>query len=351
MQPTTDVEITETKKKRTLKGYAGITLRGICMGSADIVPGVSGGTMAFILGIYEELINSIKTLGDKEFLLAVGTFKIKKVLQIFNWEFLLALALGIALAVATLVRVLHDLLGDENRAVYVWSFFFGLVLASTFVVSKRVKQWTIGKIAILIFGATFGYLLVGVLPLQTPDTWWFWMITGAIASCALILPGISGAFLLVLLGKYEDVLAAASSVLDGDFSQISILIFLALGAAIGLIAFSKFLSWLFKQYHDFTIAFLIGLMLGSLRKIWPWKVETDWLTNAAGNFVLDSDGIRIPIEIKNVAPDLSTPEGVTQFALAVVLALIGATAVILLDRYAGKKEAQEAEVVDSAAAA
>lgn len=352
MQTTTDVEEIRTKKKRTLKGYAGITLRGICMGSADVVPGVSGGTMAFILGIYEELINSIKTLGDKDFLLAVGSFKIKKALQILNWEFLLALAMGIGLAVVTLVRVLHKLLEDENQAVYVWSFFFGLVLASTFVVSKRVKQWTIGKIALLLFGASFGYILVGILPLQTPDTWWFWMLTGAIVSCALILPGISGAFLLLLLGKYEDVLAAAYSVLDGDFSQISILIFLALGAAIGLITFSKFLSWLFKQYHDFTIAFLIGLMLGSLRKIWPWKLETDWLADTAGNFILDSDGFRIPVEIKNIAPDLSTPEGVTQFVFAVVLALVGATAVILLDHYAGKKEEdQEVEVVDSAAAA
>lgn len=349
MQTTTDVEETSTKKKRTLKEYGGITLRGICMGASDIVPGVSGGTMAFILGIYEELINSIKTLGDKEFLLAVGTFKVKKVLQLFNWEFLFALALGILIAIVALAGILESLL--HNQPVYVWSFFFGLVLASAFVVSKRIKQWNIGKFALLLLGALFGYILVGIVPLQTPNTWWFWMLTGAIVSCALILPGISGAFLLVLLGKYLDVLAAVNGVLDGDFSQLPILIFLALGAAIGLITFSQVLSWLFKGYHDLTVALLIGLMLGSLRKIWPWKQDVDWLLDEVGKYVLDGEGLRVVVAQINVPPDLSTQAGVTQLVIAVVLALIGATAVILLDRVAGQKEAQEVEVVDSAAAA
>lgn len=348
---TTEVDEKLTKKKRTLKEYGGITLRGICMGASDIVPGVSGGTMAFILGIYEELINSIKTLGDKEFLLAVGTFKIKKVFQIFNWEFLLAVGLGILIAIIALAGILESLL--IHQPVYLWSFFFGLVLASAIVVSKRVKQWSVAKVALLLVGAFAAYLLVGLVPLQTPDTWWFWMLTGAVVSCALILPGISGAFLLVLLGKYQEVLGVVNAIRAGDLSQISILIFLALGAAIGLITFSQVLSWLFKRYHDFTIALLIGLMLGSLRKIWPWKQDIDWLVDAAtGEFVLDSEGLQVVIEQINVAPDLSTPEGMTQFALAVVLAVIGATAVIVLDRVAGSKEDLEAEeVIDSAATA
>jgi putative membrane protein len=351
MQTTTDVEETSTKKKRTLKEYGGITLRGICMGAADIVPGVSGGTMAFILGIYEELINSIKTLGDKEFLLAVGTFKVKKVLQLFNWEFLLALALGILIAIVTLAGILESLL--HNQPVYVWSFFFGLVLASAFVVSKRIKHWSLGKFGLLLLGALGGYMLVGIVPLQTPDSWWFWMLTGAIVSCALILPGISGAFLLVLLGKYLDVLAAVNGVLAGDLSQLPILIFLALGAAIGLITFSQVLSWLFKRYHDMTVALLIGLMLGSLRKIWPWKQDVEWLLDEVGAYVLDGEGLRVVLTQINIPPDLSTQAGMTQFVFAVVLALVGATAVILLDRVAGQKEEQEAEVVevDSAATA
>jgi len=350
MQTTTDAGEKVTKQKRTLKEYAGLTLRGICMGASDIVPGVSGGTMAFILGIYEELINSIKTLGDKEFLQAVGSFKVKRAMQIFNWEFLLAVALGILIAIATLAGILETLL--HNQPVYIWSFFFGLVLASAFVVSKRIKRWSVGKFGFLLGGAAFGFFLVGIVPLQTPNIWWFWLFTGAVVSCALILPGISGAFLLVLLGKYLDVLAAVNALLDGDFSQIPILIFLAMGAAIGLITVSQILSWLFKQYHDLTIALLIGLMLGSLRKIWPWKQDIDWLVDETGQYVLDSDGVRVAIEQINIAPDFATPAGVTQVVAAVMLAIIGATAVILIDRVAGKKEEEnEAEVVDSAAAA
>ena len=350
MRTTTNGEERTAKQKRTLKEYAGLTLRGLCMGASDIVPGVSGGTMAFILGIYEELINSIKTLGDKEFLLTVGTFKIKKALQIFNWEFLVAVALGILIAIATLAGLLESLL--HNQPVYIWSFFFGLVLASAFVVSKRIKRWGVGTFLLLLAGAAFGYVLVGIVPLRTPDTWWFWLLTGAIVSCALILPGISGAFLLVLLGKYLDVLAAVNAVLDGDFSQVPTLVFLALGAAIGLITISQILSWLFKQYHDFTIALLIGLMLGSLRKIWPWKQDIGWLVDEAGQYVLDSEGIRIVVEQINIPPDISSQQGMIQVGLAVLLAIVGATAVVILDRIAGKKEEEkEVEVVDSAAAA
>jgi putative membrane protein len=219
-----------------------------------------------------------------------------------------------------------------------WSFFFGLVLASVLVVSKRVKQWQPVLFAVLLVGAVGAYLLVGLVPVQTPDDWWFLILSGAIASCALILPGISGAFLLVLLGKYQYVLGAVNDLRGGDLAAAVPIIFVAIGAAIGLVTFAQFLSWLFKQYHDLTVALLIGLMVGSLRKIWPWKMDLDWLRDALGNFVLDSEGHRLVIKQANVLPDFSSSAGITEFIIAVVLALVGIGVILFIDRLAARIE-------------
>lgn len=321
----------QTRQERSLKEYAGITLRGICMGASDIVPGVSGGTMAFILGIYEELIDSIRTVGRPEFIQAVLKFRIKEIFQILNWKFLLALMLGILLAVLTLARTLESLL--ENQPVYLWSFFFGLVLSSVLLVSKRITSWTPANVVALIIFAVGAFFLVGLVPTQTPNAWWFLMLSGAIASCALILPGISGAFLLVLLGKYQFILGAVN---DRDLVSI---VFVGLGAVLGLVSFAQVLGWLFKKYHNITVAALTGLMLGSLRKIWPWKEEVDWLRDAAGNFVLNSDGHQIVIEELNVLPDIAANGGVTQLAIAVSLAIIGFVLIVVIERLANQQAA------------
>lgn len=317
----------QDKPERSLMEYAGITLRGICMGASDIVPGVSGGTMAFILGIYEELIDSIRTVGRPEFIQAVLKFRIKEIFQILNWKFLLALMIGIFLAVLILARPLESLL--VNQPVYLWSFFFGLVLASVFVVSKRIETWTPTTIVALIIAAIAAFALVGLVPTQTPNAWWFLMLSGAIASCALILPGISGAFLLVLLGKYQYVLGAVN---DRD---IVTLIYVGLGAVLGLVSFAQVLSWLFKRYHDVTVAALTGLMIGSLRKIWPWKEEVDWLRDAAGNFILNSDGHQIVIKELNVLPDISN--GAAGLAIAIILAVVGFALVLVMERLGGEQ--------------
>ena len=327
MQSTTPIE--EARPQRTLKDYAGLTLRGICMGASDIVPGVSGGTMAFILGIYEELIDSIRTVGQPEFIQAVLKFRIKDALQILNWQFLLAVAVGIFIAIFTLAQGLEWLL--LNQPVYLWSFFFGLVLASVFTVSKRVKPWTMPLMTATAVGTIAAFILVGLVPAQTPDAWWFLILSGACAICAMILPGISGAFILVLLGKYQFVLSAVN---DRD---IVTLIFVAIGAGLGLVTFAQLLGWLFKQYHDTTVAVLIGLMIGSLRKIWPWKVDVAWLQDAAGAFVLDSHGERIVTQQNIITPNFATGAGVTEFVIAVVLALAGLGLILLLDRVANRK--------------
>ena len=340
MQNTTIEETAVSpKKQRTLPEYLGIVARGVCMGASDIVPGVSGGTMAFILGIYEELINSIRTVGRPSFLQAVFKFRIKEIFQILNWEFLLSIVIGILLAIITLSHTLESLL--LNQPVYLWSFFFGLVLASVLVVSKRLKQWNLSLFAILLVGAASAYLLVGFVPLHTPNDWWFLILSGAIASCALILPGVSGAFLLVLLGKYQYVLGSVNDLRGGDLQAAVPLIFVSIGAAIGLVTFAQLLGWLFRRHHDLTVALLIGLMVGSLRKIWPWKMDLDWLRDDAGQFILDSDGHQMVIEQANILPDLSSSTNVTEFSIAVVLALVGISVILLIDRLAISMETND----------
>lgn len=320
-----------TRSARTLKDYLVVALKGACMGSADIVPGVSGGTMAFILGIYEELIDSIRTIGQPYFLQAVFRFRIKDILLILNWPFLLALGLGILTAIFTLARGLEWML--ENQPVYLWSFFFGLVVASIITVSRRVKKWSPTLGVLLLAGAVGAYVLVGAVPVQTPNDWWFLILSGAVAICAMILPGISGAFILVLLGKYQYVLGAVNGFMDTfALEHLLTIVLVGIGAVVGLVTFSQILGWLFKRYHDGTVAVLIGLMVGSLRKVWPWKMDVSWLQDSAGNFVL-SDGHKIVTEQHNILPN----GGTTQLIIAILAAAAGVILVLVLERLANQK--------------
>ncbi|MEM7336238.1 MAG: DUF368 domain-containing protein [Chloroflexota bacterium] len=326
----TDTNTAVSNKDRSIQDYIILVLKGICMGASDIVPGVSGGTMAFILGIYEELIDSIRAVGQSEFIQAVIRFRIKDIFQIVNWQFLLALVTGIGIAVLTLSSGLEWLL--INQPVYLWSFFFGLVVASVYSVSRRIKSWTPPLWIILAVGTVGAYILVGQVPLQTPNAWWFLFLSGALAICAMILPGISGSFILVLLGKYQFVLGAIN---DRDIVSIAII---GLGAVIGLVTFAQVIGYFFKQHHDYTIALLTGLMVGSLRKIWPWKLDIAYLQDAAGNFILDSEGHKIVTEQLNQLPNFGSTAGVTEFGIALVLTIIGFGAILLIDRMAGQTE-------------
>jgi putative membrane protein len=194
-----------------------------------------------------------------------------------------------------------------------------------------VPHWTPALVTATAVGAVAAFILVGLVPTQTPDTWWFLILSGAVAICAMILPGISGAFILVLLGKYQFVLNAVN---QRDFLT---LIFVAIGAAIGLISFAQILGWLFKQYHDMTVAVLIGLMIGSLRKIWPWKIDVAWLQDTGGALVLDSHGERIVTQQNLTLPDFATGAGIMEFVIAVIVALIGLGLILWLDRVANRK--------------
>ena len=252
--------------KRTFRDYLRICIAGFCMGAADIVPGVSGGTMAFILGIYQELLNSIKS-ADSHLLRLLLKLRFREASNYFPWRFLAAVGAGIFMAILTLAKVLETQL--ETNPTKVWSFFFGLVLASIFTVARSIKGWKPSLILIAAISCLVSYSILGVTPTTTPETTWFLFLSGAIAINAMILPGISGAYILVLLGKYKYILSAVNS---RDILTLAIVL---AGAAVGLTTFVRLLSWLLDKYRNITMALLSGLMIGSLRRLWPWKSDTN----------------------------------------------------------------------------
>lgn len=296
----------------------------MAMGSADIVPGVSGGTIALLLGVYEPLLGGLRTLTEPTFVQALFQRRFRDAFEILPWRFLIALGAGVFLAALTLARLLSWFL--ENQPELLWSFFAGLVLASVFVVAGRVAGWSAPRYLQFTVGAVGAFVVVGLVPAQTPNDPLFLFLSGALAICAMILPGISGAFILVLLGKYQHVLDAVSS---GDVLTLAIV---AVGAGIGLITVARFLSWLFNRYHDATLAFLAGLMLGSLRKLWPWKRGVAWMRDNNGDFVLDAHGNPVALVEANVLPDLSVPGMAEEVIAAIALAVAGFLIVLAINR-------------------
>jgi len=258
------------KKKRTFKDYLFLYAKGLGVGAVDLVPGVSGGTIAFITGIYEELLNSLRLFTPKNFKLFFSG-KFKEFWEAVNGSFLLVLVLGIGTSIISLVKVVLYVLA--NHPVATWSFFFGLILISTFSILKTVRKFTIPLFICFCTGATIAYLITVMSAAQTPNDLWFIFICGSLAVCALMLPGTSGSFVLLLMGKYQYILDALNNF------KITILAVFASGAVFGLLSFSHVLSWLLRKYHDVTIALLSGFLFGSLNKVWPWKVQINTYTN------------------------------------------------------------------------
>lgn len=258
------------KEKKKFKYYLLLYTKGLGMGAADVVPGVSGGTIAFITGIYEDLLNALKSFTPKNLkILFIGG--IKPFWQIINGNFLVAVLLGIATSIFTLAKgVLYML---REHPIIIWSFFFGLIVISTVSVLKTIRKPAMPVFIGFGAGAVIAYLVTISAAAQTPDDLWFIFLCGAIAICAMILPGISGSFILLLMGKYEYILGALIEL------KIIILAVFAAGAVTGLLSFSHFLSWLLRKFHDVTVALLAGFMFGSLNKVWPWKVQVDTATN------------------------------------------------------------------------
>lgn len=307
---------------RQIKDYILITLKGIAMGAADVIPGVSGGTIAFITGIYEELLLSIKNIPTA----LKNLFKNKFNLRIFwkdvNGNFLLALLLGIAISILSLAKLMTYLLA--HYPIIVWSFFFGLILASVWFVLRDINKWKTTYVVFMILGVIAGYLITVISPAETPDGLWFIFISGAIAICAMILPGISGSFILLLLGKYQYILTALTE------ANIPVILAFAIGAVIGIILFSHFLSWLLKEYHFPTIAFLGGIMLGALNKIWPWKQVIETTINSKGEI--------IPLVESNISPAAyAEATGSPSLLLyAIIMMVIGFSIIFIIDSVAVK---------------
>lgn len=248
-----------------MKKYLLLVLKGIGMGAADVVPGVSGGTIAFITGIYEELVGSIKSINGsaiKELL--KGNFT--AFWKMINGSFLISVFAGILISVLSLARLMQYLL--HNHPVQIWSFFMGLIAYSAIYVLKDVKKWGVSSFLTLLFGIGAAAFISLVSPASTTEAYWFIFLSGMIGICAMILPGISGSFILLLLGKYQFIMQAISDL------NIPVLIVFAAGALIGIISFSHFLSWLLNKYYSQTICLLSGFMVGSLIKVWPWKLAS-----------------------------------------------------------------------------
>jgi len=281
------------------------------MGAADVVPGVSGGTIAFITGIYEELVYSIKSINLGALKLFFTGRWISFWKQI-NGNFLLAVFSGVFISVLSLAKVLEYLL--EHQPILIWSFFFGLILASSYVVSRKIQKWEYPKIIALVAGVGIAFYITSVTPTTTTDAIWFIILAGAMASCAMILPGISGSFILLLLGKYAFALHAVNERVILD------LLFLGSGALVGIVMFANLLSWLLKKYHDITIAVLVGFMIGSLNKIWPWKETLKTIL---------VEGEVKPLVEKNVLPSLNNVDD--KFWMAILMVAIGIMLILVIE--------------------
>ena len=303
---------------RKIKDYVIIALKGMGMGAADVVPGVSGGTIAFITGIYEELINTIKSVNLTSLKL-LFTFKLKDFWKAANGNFLLALISGIGISFYTLARLIKHLL--ETQPILIWSFFFGLIVASAIVIAKKITEWKARTIIAMLIGIGIAYMITEITPAEAPTSYWFLFLSGALAICAMILPGISGAFILVLLGSYNYILSALSSF------KIDVIAVVGAGAAVGILSFSHLLSWLLNKYHNMTIGLLSGFMIGSLNKVWPWK-ET--ITTR-----IDRHGEVIPVLQDNILPGtfetLANQDSQLFFALA--LAVVGFLLIWIMEKY------------------
>jgi len=311
---------------RNIKSYLLLILKGIGMGSADVIPGVSGGTVAFITGIYDELLGSIKSV-DLTAFKTLFALKFKAFWAHINGNFLLAIFTGIAISIVSLAKLMGYLL--TNHPILTWAFFFGLIIVSAMLVAKDIteKNWKVVLSGIL--GIVIAYFITEISPAQTPDNLGFVFLSGSIAICAMILPGISGAFILLILGKYQYVLAAID-----NFEVGTIGVFMV-GCVVGLLLFSRVISWCLTNYKSITIAMLAGFMIGSLNKVWPWKIVDSYRLNRHGE--------QVPFIDHNVLPQeyLQQTGNDPHLIQALLLASFGILFVLLIEKIAARFKPEE----------
>ena len=308
---------------RTIKEYLILVLKGMGMGAADVVPGVSGGTIAFITGIYEELINSIKSI-NLNALKLFFTGKFFEFWAAINGTFLISVFLGIGISIFSLAKGLEYLL--NNFPILVWAFFFGLIMASAIYIARTIKIWKMGTILSGIIGIAVAWLITIISPAEANTNYWFIFLSGSIAICAMILPGISGSFILVLLGMYKFILEAVGSL------EIAVILTFMAGAALGIIAFSNVLSWFLRKYHNITIAVLAGFMVGSLNKVWPWKEVTETFIDRHGEIKTLAESNILPGTYEQITGNSAFLMG------AIALAIVGFALIFIIERFTKSKK-------------
>ncbi|PKP35101.1 MAG: DUF368 domain-containing protein [Bacteroidetes bacterium HGW-Bacteroidetes-17] len=305
-----------------MKNYMILFVKGIGMGVANVIPGVSGGTIALITGIFERLVNSIKSFDLKAVKLFFG-FKFKLFADYTDFKFLISILLGIFVAIISLARLFDYLF--IHYPVYIWSFFFGLVLASVYFVGKTVEKWNLSVILTFLLGTAIAVAVSIMNPSAENDNFFFLILCGVVAICSMILPGLSGSFVLVLMGNYKLVMIDAVNNLD-----LVILAPVALGAVVGIIAFSHLLSWVFKSYRNETISLLTGFIIGSISILWPWK-NTVYMVNDLGEIILKK-GQPIIQKYEQVLPQSFN----TEFWIALFFIFLGIGSIWIIESLAKK---------------
>ena len=310
-----------------MKQYINYFIKGMAVGIANIIPGVSGGTIALITGIFERLINAIKSFDLKALqLLFKGNWK--AFAQKTDFYFLLALFAGIVIAIVALARIFDFLF--HHYPVYIWAYFFGLVLSSVYYVGKTVEKWKAATIVSFVVGTAFAIAISLINPATANDNFFYLILCGVVAICSMILPGLSGSFVLILMGNYQ--LIAIDAINNRD---LGIIIPVGIGAVAGLIAFSHVLSWVFKRYKDQTIAMLTGFILGSLGILWPWK-EPDYLTNAAGEFIM-KHGEKVIARYSMILPQQIN----TEVIFGIAFMILGILSIVVVEYLAQTKPVNE----------
>ncbi len=304
--------------------YIALAAKGAAMGAANVIPGVSGGTIAFISGIYEELIDSIKSFDLTALKLALG-FKVKEFAEHTNLAFLIPLFAGIGVSIFSFAKLLEYCFTQHEALTM--AFFFGLIVSSVYLVGKQIKRWNAAAVGLLVVGAAVAVGIAFLKPAEANDNPLWIFICGIVAISSMILPGLSGSYVLLIMGNYLLVLSSI-----GDM-RFSVLIPMAAGCAVGLVAFSHLLAYIFKRFHDATVGLLTGFVFGSLVIIWPWK-ETVYLKDDAGNFVLKRGTEKIAAGYEWLLPSLDG-----RFFAALALMLAGAVAVVFIGRFDDKKTA------------
>lgn len=317
--------------RKIFPDYFIIGLKGLAMGAADVVPGVSGGTIAFISGIYQELIDSINGINFS----LIKTIKNEGLLAAWkqaNGSFLLSLLLGIGISILTFSKIIVNLL--DTQPILLWSFFFGLIIASIVLIYKEITHWKVATFLAIIFGIVVSYYITIARPSLATDSHFYLFLSGFIAIIAMILPGISGSFILLLMGSYETVLGTINKVREGIvtlnmqlfWGAFSKLLVFIIGAVLGIKAFSKILNWMFSNHKNTTLALLVGFMMGSLNKVWPWKEVLETRIN--------SHGKTVPFLEKSILPQDFI--GDAQISYALLFAILGFTVILGMEKLSAK---------------